>query len=62
MAKDIIKALEKLILPVSTGWEFTSIDIDDKKCEVNVTLTFTDSTYKHENTKILPICWIEYRD
>ena len=34
MAKDIIKSLEKLILPVSESWEITDININDKLLKV----------------------------
>jgi transposase len=47
MSKDLVKSLEKLILPVSAGWEITDINIDDKSSEVNVTLSYTDGDYKH---------------
>jgi transposase len=50
MAKDLIKSLEKLILPVSTGWEITDINIDDKANEVHVTLSYTDCDYKHSGS------------
>ena len=49
MEKNLLKLLEKLILPVSAGWEITNIEIDDNVSEVYVSLSFTDSTYKHED-------------
>ena len=50
MSKDLVKSLEKLILPVSAGWEITDINIDDKASEVHVTLSYTDGDYKHSGS------------
>ena len=47
MAKELLKELEKLLLPVSNGWEITNIDINEKLSEVNVELRYTDADYKH---------------
>ena len=46
MEKDILKSLEKLIVPVSSGWEITDIEINDKLAEVTVELSFTDGMYQ----------------
>lgn len=51
MAKDIIKSLEQLIVPISSGWEITNIDIDDKVSEVHVELSYTDNDYKSDGVR-----------
>lgn len=51
MSKDLIKSLERLILPISGGWEITAIEIKDKVSEVYVELSFTDSDYKHDGQR-----------
>jgi transposase len=51
MEKDIVKSLERLIIPVSTGWEITDITIDDTLSEVIVDLSFTDSEYEIDGTR-----------
>lgn len=48
MAKDLIKELEKLLLPKSEGWEITNIEIDEKVSEVNVELSYTDAEYEQD--------------
>ncbi len=45
MEKDILKSLEKIILPVSEGWEITDIKINDKLLEVYVELSYTENDY-----------------
>jgi hypothetical protein len=46
MAKDIIKGLEKLLIPVGQGWEITDVFIDNKKEAVEVVVSFTDAVYR----------------
>lgn len=46
MSKDIIRELEKLLIPVDAGWEITDVIIDEKKEEVEVVVSFTDSVYR----------------
>ena len=50
MSEDLLQSLEKLLLPVRAGWEITNIEVDDKVCEVYVTLSYTDGDYKHGGT------------
>ena len=40
MGQNILKALEKIILPVSQGWSISDIEINDKKSEVYVDLIY----------------------
>ena len=40
MEQNILKALEKIILPVSQGWSISDIEINDKKSEVYVDLIY----------------------
>ena len=54
MAKDIIKSLKQLILPISDGWDVTDFDINDKTEEVHVTLSYLESDYK-ENGEVYSI-------
>jgi transposase len=51
MGKDLIKSLEKLIVPISTGWEIIDIAIEDKLSEVYVELSYTDSDYECEGNR-----------
>jgi len=44
MEQNILKALEKIILPVSQGWSISEIEINDKKSEVYVELSFKDQS------------------
>ena len=44
MEQNIVKALEKIILPVSQGWSISEIEINDKKSEVYVELSFKDQS------------------
>lgn len=46
MAKDIYKALEKLLIPTSKGWEITDVMVDEKTEEVEVFVSFTDNEYR----------------
>jgi hypothetical protein len=40
MEKDIIKALEKILIPVTQGWEVKEIKVDDVLGEVHVHLHY----------------------
>jgi hypothetical protein len=51
MSKDLLKSIEKIVLPVSEGWEIGDIEIDETKLEVYVNLVFTESVYKWEKSE-----------
>jgi len=42
MEKDILKALEKILIPVTRGWEVKEIKVDEVLEEVHVYLHFTN--------------------
>jgi hypothetical protein len=51
MSENLLHSLEKLILPISAGWELTDIEVDDKVGEVYVDLTYTDAEYEVDGTQ-----------
>lgn len=46
MSKDILKVLQELIVPVSSGWDIIDFSVDDKKDEVHIHLHYGSSKYQ----------------
>ena len=40
MSKDLLKGLQELIVPVSTGWDIIDFIVEDKKEEVHIHLSY----------------------
>jgi transposase len=44
MQKDLLNSLEKILLPVTDGWQITQIQVDEQKEEVHVYLHYGKSS------------------
>lgn len=51
MSKDLLKALQELIVPVSTGWDIIDFKVEDKKEEVHIHLSYGANSYKEAGKK-----------
>jgi transposase len=51
MSKDLLKALQELIVPVSAGCDIIDFKVEDKKEEVHIHLSYGANTYKEAGKK-----------